>query len=281
MLDYDEEGDHALLLVSTLDLSQWTLILNLTIRESTEKVLAQLRTAHSQLADMLDWETDELIQAEKDAIIVDAAIKNANPHEMSKRTTTLTGPSSAANHPFLSGLNIELSQKAALEDLAKTIQTSQAEKDLALLNASGKGPVVPFTPPRSVEALVATKVHRCWGLPNINLLAPISIPMWRTWTNMPAEEMESLKAHSIHCTGRIKEGQPIPGAFPLSMYDHQKCSSSDLRIHTKQAVNSSYGRIDKYSSAVWNCERPYFRCTCKSDSAKRCKGDVMWFDHAI
>lgn len=39
-----------------------------------------------------------------------------------------------------------------MEDLVETIQTSQAEKDLALLMASRKGPVVPFTPPRSVEA---------------------------------------------------------------------------------------------------------------------------------
>lgn len=281
ILDCDEEGDHAPLLLSTLDLSQWTLILNLTIRESAEKALAQLRIAHSQLADILDWETEELMQAEKDAVLVDTAIKNANPHEISKRTTTLSGPSSAANHPFLSGLNIEPSQKAALEDLVETIQTSQAEKDLALLMASGKGPVVPFTPPRSIEAQVAAKAHRCWGLVNINLLAPISIPMWKTWSNMANAEVETLRSHAINGTGILREGQPIPGAFPLSLYDHQKCPSSDVRILTKQALNSNYGRIEKYSSALWNCQRPYFRCTCKPDTSKGCKGDVMWFDQAI
>lgn len=145
-MDVDDEGEHAPLLVATLDLSQWTLILNLTMSDSDEKALAQLRVAHTQLADILDWEAEELAQAEKDIILVDAALKEANPHEGSQKLTTLSGPSTTANHPFLNGLNIAPAQKAALEDLVETIQSSQTEKDLALLMASGKGPVVPLTP---------------------------------------------------------------------------------------------------------------------------------------
>lgn len=281
LLDRDDEGEHAPLLLSTLDLSQWTLILNLTIRESAAKAFEQLRLAHSQLADILEWENDELIQAEKDALAVDAAIKAANPHETSNSVSSLSGPSAASNHPFLNGLNVGAAQKAALEDLVENIHTSQTEKDLALLLATGKGPVVPFTPSRSVEALVATKAHRCWGLTNINLLAPISVPMWRTWTNMSPVEVETLKSNAINGTGLLREGQPIPGAFPLSLFDHHKCSSSEVRILTKQSLNTNYGRSEKYSTAIWNCQRPYFRCTCKPDSSKGCRGDVMWFDHAI
>lgn len=281
LLDCDDDGEHAPLLLATLDLSQWTLILNLTICESPEKALAQLQVAHAQLAEMLDWENEELLQAERDSIAVDAALKAANPHEVSSKPTSFSGQSTTANHPFLSGLNIAPAQKAALEDLVETIQTSQAEKDLALLMASGKGPVAPFTPARSIEAQVASKAHRCWGLTNINLLAPISIPMWRTWTNMQSTEVDALKANAIHGTGILREGQPIPGAFPLVLFDHQKCSSPEVRILTKQGLNSNFGRIEKYSSAIWNCQRPYFRCTCKPDSSKGCKGDVMWFDQAI
>lgn len=281
LLDCDEEGEHAPLLLSTLDLSQWTFILHLVISESALKAFEQLRKAHQQLADILDLESEELIQAESDSLIVDAAIKMANPHEASKKITALSGPSSAVNHPFLSGLNVDPAQKAVLDDLAENIQTSQTEKDLALLMASGKGPVVPFTPARTIEVQVASKMHQCWGLTNINLIAPISIPMWRTWTNMSQEEVYTLRINAIQGTGLLREGQPIPGAFPLSFYDHQKCSSNDVRILTKQGLNSNYGRIDKYSSAFWNCQRPYFKCSCKPDSSKGCKGDVMWFDHAI
>lgn len=175
--------------------------MNLTIRESPEKALTQLRTAHTQLAEMLDWENEALLESEKEAVAVDSALKAANPHEAASIPISFSGQSTSVNHPFLGGLNIEPAQKAALEDLVETIQSSQAEKDLALLMASGKGPVAPLTPACSIEALVASKAHRCWGLSNINLLAPISVPMWRTWTNMQATEIEALKANAIHGTG--------------------------------------------------------------------------------
>lgn len=253
LIDCDDDGEHAPLLVATLDLSQWTLILNLAIRECEEKALGQLRIAHLQLAEMIDFEAEELAQAEKDAVLVDNAMKAANPHEGSQKSMTASGPSTATNHPFLSGLNIAPAQVAALEDLVENIQSSQAEKDLALLMASGKGPVVPFTPSRTIEAQVASKSHRCWGLPNINLMAPISIPMWKTWTNMQPAEVAALKANAVYGTGILREGQPIPGAFPLVLFDNQKCGSHDVRILTKHSLHMNYGRIEKYSSAVWNC----------------------------
>jgi len=46
LLDCDEEGEHAPLLLSTLDLSQWTLILNVVITDSVAKALGQLHIAH-------------------------------------------------------------------------------------------------------------------------------------------------------------------------------------------------------------------------------------------
>lgn len=98
---------------------------------------------------------------------------------------------------------------------------------------------------------------------------------------MQPTEIAALKANAVHGTCILREGQPIPGAFPLVLYDHQKCSSLDVRILTKQALNTNYGRIEKYSFAVWNYQRPYLRCSCKPDSSKGCKGDVMWFDQAV
>lgn len=77
--------------------------------------------------------------------------------------------------------------------------------------------------------------------------------MWRTWTNMQPTKIAALKANSVHETGVLHEGQPIPGAVLLVLYDHKKCSSLDVRILTKKALNTNYGQIEKYSSTVWNC----------------------------
>jgi hypothetical protein len=35
-----------------------------------------------------------------------------------------------------------------------------------------------------VEEQLVNKGYRVWALGNINLLAPISIPMWKLWGNM-------------------------------------------------------------------------------------------------
>lgn len=159
MLDCDEGGDHAPLLISILDFSHKILILKLAMFESVEKTLSQLKTTHAHLVDTLDCEVKELAQAKKDTVIVDATLKAANTDETSKNATTFVGSSTAANPPFLSRLNIEPAQKATLEDLVKTIQSSQTGKDLALLLASSKGPVVPFIPRCTVEAQVVCKAH--------------------------------------------------------------------------------------------------------------------------
>ena len=140
--------------------------------------------------------------------------------------------------------------------------------------------MVPFLPPRSVEDQVALKAHRCWALSNINLLAPISIPMWQAWANLSAKEVEELKTNAVENIGTLKEPQDIPGNFSLSMFDHHKCPTPDIKVHTKQWLQTGTGRSDKHSSAFWNCQRPYLRCLCFQFAVSGCKGDIMWFDHA-
>lgn len=171
--------------------------------------------------------------------------------------------------------------KAALEDFSTAIQNTQSELDMALLVYSGKGPFVPFTPPRSVEEQLASKGYRCWGLPNINLLAPISINMWKTWAHLTDAELKILRNNVVHGTGTMKEAQNIPHNFPLALFDHQKCNLPTVRILTKQNLQTGFGRDPKHSASLWNCERPYLRCPCKSDATVGCKGNVMWFDHAV
>jgi hypothetical protein len=140
---------------------------------------------------------------------------------------------------------------------------------------------VPLTPLRSVEFLVAQKGFRCWTLPNINLLAPITTSMWKTWANMIDSEVTTLLNNAVQNSGLLREPQPIPHPFPLILFDHVKCSIPAIRIHTKLDLNTGFGRTNKHSSAMWNCQRPYIRCTCSKDALIGCRGDIMWFDHVV
>lgn len=105
--------------------------------------------------------------------------------------------------------------------------------------------------------------------------------MWKTWSHLTDGEMETLRNNAIYGTGILKEAQLIPHNFPLALFDHHKCPLPTVRIHTKQHLQTGYGRDTKYTSALWNCQRPYLRCSCKHDSAVGCRGEVMWFDHAV
>ena len=56
-----------------------------------------------------------------------------------------------------------------------TIQSLQMERDLAILVALSKGPVVLLILAQTIEYELSTKDHHYWGLPNISLLAFILI----------------------------------------------------------------------------------------------------------
>ena len=280
LADTDDEGQSAPLFLTTLDLCQWTWILSLEIEEPG-KGLKQLQKVQHQLSEILDSEAEDLEFAMKHTKLIDTAIRQANPQETTVSVSSPgTGPSSSV-HKLLRGINVASAEKAALEDMSSSISTSQCELDTAALVASGKGPVVPLTPARTVEFLAAQKGSRCWTLPNINLMAPITTPMWKTWANMTNVEVESLQTNAVQNSGLLREPQSIPHPFPLSLFENSKCNIPLIKIHTKLDLNTGYGRTNKHSSTLWNCQRPYLRCTCSKDALSGCRGDIMWFDHAV
>lgn len=159
LLDRDEDGMHAPLFLTTLDLSQWTLILATEFSKAGSG-LEQLRTAHEQLAKILDFEAEEIEVALHNTTVVEAALKQANPHEVPKNPTTSLGTSGdtpTGTHPLLGQLIVAPAHKAALEDFSMTIQNTQTEVDMALLISSGKRRAVPFVPSRSIGEQVALK----------------------------------------------------------------------------------------------------------------------------
>ena len=107
------------------------------------------------------------------------------------------------------------------------------EKDLIPLVALEKGPVVPLIPSQTIKYELTQKYHCCWGLSNINFLAPILIDMWRAWLNLLANKVTTFKGHAIHATNIFKEGVDILDLFLLSAFDHKKYSTPSVQIRTK------------------------------------------------
>jgi hypothetical protein len=283
ILDKDVDGEHAPLLLSTLDLSHWTSVMYVaTVDNGVEKALARLQEAHGVLANLLEKDEIELEEATNHARVVETALRAANPHEdWSDRTTPSKGDDSfPAIHPMLSKLNIPEAQKAAIEDYGDSIQSSQLESKLASLDAAGKGPAIPFVPYRIVEIRLNSQSHRTWCLSNINLLAPIPTSVWKIWANLTYNDVKACEDKAINVSSFSIEGQLVANAFPLALYDNHKCTTTSVRVHTKQDVLTCAPRNPQHTSKLWNCRRPYLRCTCSQNAKSGCKGNMIWFDQA-
>jgi hypothetical protein len=82
LLDKDDDGEHAPLLLSTLDLSHWTSIMHVsTLEGGMEKALTRLKEAHSVLAALLEKDEMELEEATNNTRVVETALRAANAHE--------------------------------------------------------------------------------------------------------------------------------------------------------------------------------------------------------
>lgn len=175
LLDTDEDGEHAPLLLSTLDLSHWTSILYVsTLDGGLEKALTRLREAHAVLANLLEKDEIELEESTKNTQVVEAALRAANPQEdWSDRPPPARTDAANNGHPILGRLNIPEAHKAAIEDYSESIQSSQIEYELASQDTAGKGPAIPLVPHRIVEIRLGSRSHRTWCLSNVNLLAPV------------------------------------------------------------------------------------------------------------
>jgi hypothetical protein len=285
LLDVDDEGEHAPLILATLDLSHWTAIMVAAFADK-EKGLSCLREAHQVLGQLLEKDELDFEEAIRNTQVVEIALRNANPHEDWSDLPPPTDLSKSSEviptlHPLLSKLNIAPAHKAAIEDFSENILTTQSEKDLASLENAGKGPAIPFLPSRVVEEQLASRSHRTWCLKNINLLAPISLSMWKIWADISDSEVAACEERALSCVGLLKEPQEMVNAFPIAIYDHHKCTTTTIKVHAKQDVLTCAPRHPKFTSQLWNCQRPYIRCTCNQNAKNGCKGNMLWFDHSI
>ena len=280
----DEEGLHAPLLLDTLDLAAWTSLFVLATSDK-QKTLDRLRSAHSRLPELLAEDEIDAVRSDGLAQKVDAVLKLANQDALtSEAAKTINGPDTIpgnATHPLLAKLKISNTDMSALEEFSEEIQSSQVEKQQKNAMVTSKGPMVPIKPSRSVELLVTEFQHRMWAVGNTNLIAPISIPMWKAWAGMTESEIESCKKQAMSNVGVLRAPIDLMHAFPLTMYDHSKCTTLEVKLHTKQDLPTGHNRKESHLSEMWNVQRPYMRCLCNPRAINGCKGSIIWFDHAV
>ena len=70
-------------------------------------------------------------------------------------------------------------------------------------------------------------------------------------------------------------------AFALNIFKHSKCTTTEMKMHTKQDLPTGYNRKELHLAELWNVQRSYMRCLCNLRAVNGCKVSVVWFDHAI
>ena len=282
----DEEGGQIPLLLDSLDLALWTSLF-VTATTDPAKTLANIKTAKTRLGDLLVQDEMETTKAIGLCSMIEETLKLANNDALegnsSQSAVVPVNEGSGSNntsHPLLAKLKISSTEMVSLEDFSDDINSSQAEKEKQTL-VHTKGPLVPVKPPRCVELLVADHQHRMWAIGNTNLMAPISVQMWKTWAGMSEAEVEQCKQQAINNIGILRAPVELLPAFSLNMFEHSKCTTNEVKLHTKQDLPTGYNRKDSHLAELWNVQRPYMRCLCNPRAISGCKGSIVWFDHAI
>lgn len=70
-------------------------------------------------------------------------------------------------------------------------------------------------------------------------------------------------------------------AIPLTVFDHAKCSTLEVKLHTKQDLPTRHNRKESHISEMWNVQRSYMRCLCNPRATSGCKGSIIRFDYAV
>ena len=282
----EEEGAHLPLLLDSLDLALWTSLF-VTATNDPNRTMANIKSAHARLNDLLMQDEQEATNSIGICSMIEEALKMANNDALETHaalpvavTAGATFGTSSTAHPLLSKLKISSVEMTALEDFTEDIQSSQTEKEKQMM-VNTKGPLVPVKPPRCVELLVADHQHRMWAVGNTNLLAPISVLMWKAWAGISDLEIEQCKKQALNNVGVLRAPVELLPAFPLNMFEHSKCTTTEVKLHTKQDLPTGYNRKESHVAELWNVQRPYMRCLCNPRAVSGCKGSIIWFDHAI
>lgn len=240
LADCDDEGVHLPLLIDSLDLALRTSLF-VTATKDPSITLANIKFAHARLSDLLMQDEQEATKSVGICSMMEETLKLANNDALeSNSMRPLAEPvtdstSTDITHPLLAMLKISSAERSALEDFTNNLNSSQAEKE-TMVNT--KGPLVLVKPPRCVKLMVADHQHQMWAVGNTNLLAPISILMWKTWAGLSEVEIEHCKKQTLNNVGVLRAHVDMLPAFSLNMFEHSKCTTNEVKLHTKQYIRT-------------------------------------------
>ena len=64
-------------------------------------------------------------------------------------------------------------------------------------------------------------------------MAPILVSVWKVWTNLSKAEVKACKDKVLTISNFLSKELAIANAFFLAHYDHHKCTTTFVMIHTK------------------------------------------------
>jgi hypothetical protein len=84
-------------------------------------------------------------------------------------------------------------------------------------------------------------------------------------------DIENFKKQALNNVGVLEAPIDLLPAFSFNMFEHSKCTTNEVKLHTKQDLPTGYNRKDFHLSELWNVQRPYMRCLCSPKANSRCK----------
>ncbi|CAM6094012.1 unnamed protein product [Calypogeia fissa] len=171
-------------------------------------------------------------------------------------------------------------EQADLQDMIQNMDPTRTEE---VEEPHDRDTYIPIFPRRYVERLVAPYDAMMWRIPNLNQLAPISLPMWQHWVNANVDKLAECHDRAIR---GVFETPLFPAtavtmlAWPMNIFKSPKYKCVELAlIKVRQDYVTDSTQPGNHKHNFWNWHRPYIRCQCTHKSG--CKGELLWFDHGI
>ena len=61
-----------------------------------------------------------------------------------------------------------------------------------------------------------------WAAGNTNLLAPITVPMWKAWAGLTDADIENFWKQALNNVGVLRAPVDLLPAFSLNMFEHSE-----------------------------------------------------------
>ncbi|KAL3702031.1 hypothetical protein R1sor_020053 [Riccia sorocarpa] len=284
------EGQAALLLES-LGIDHWLSVQHTFATKGEEAACTLVRKLHMELTNILETDQIEETRAEKIAACIGTVLswvdsdKNTESiSEPAKSTSPPKDPSSLLRtNPLLNLDALTSEEKAFYDEGLESLKSGSMLNDLASMTAEGD-PFVPTDSQRMIEYKASERNNMLWKVPNMNNLAPVTAEMWTKLINASDAELKVCEFNALNGITPAKSLSLSDTVKMISFRDKYRCPEPII-ARLKASIPTDSSRVFKHKMVLWNWLRPYIRCPCsqggKENAKKQCKGEMLWFDHAV